>query len=47
MRAVNQYRNLLNISWEELKNMQKKELKIKIREYDTKIWREEMQKKHH
>ena len=47
MRAVNQYRSLLDISWEELKNMEKKELKIKIREYDTRIWREEMQKKHH
>ena len=25
--------------------MEKKELKIKIREYDTKIWKEELQKK--
>ena len=45
MRAVNQYRSLLNISWKELKNMEKKEVKIKIREYDSRIWREEMQKK--
>ena len=42
---VDKYREILNISWEELKTMEKKELKIKIREYDTKIWKEELQKK--
>ena len=37
MRAVNQYRSLFDISWEELKNMGKKEFKIKIRECDTEM----------
>ena len=42
IRAVNHYRSTLGISWEEMKGMEKKELKIKIREYDTRMSKEGM-----
>ena len=42
IRVVNRYRNTLDISWEEMKNMEKKQLKIKIREYNTKMQKEGM-----
>ena len=44
IKMVNQYRNTLGIDWEEMKEMEKKDLK-KIREYDTKIWKEGLENK--
>ena len=41
IKMVNQYRNILGITWEEMKEIEKKDLKKRIREYDIKIWREE------
>ena len=42
---VNQYRNTVGIDWEEMKEMEKNDLK-NIREYVTKIWKEGLEKKH-
>ena len=42
IRAINEYREKLGISWPEFRMLEKKELKRKIREYDTQIWMEEM-----
>ena len=45
IRAINEYREKLEISWTDLRGMEKKTLKKKIREYDTQIWLEEMMHK--
>ena len=45
IRTVNDYREKLGISWEKLREMEKKELKLKIREFDTHMWQEEMLQK--
>ena len=42
IRTVNEYREKLGISWPEFRMMEKKELKLKIREYDTQLWMEEV-----
>ena len=43
-RTVNQYKDTLGITWEELKLMEKKDLK-KIRDYDTEMWKKGMMNK--
>ena len=45
IRAINEYREKLEISWTDLRGMEKKTLKKKIKEYDTQIWLEEMMHK--
>ena len=45
IRTVNRYREEIGILWEELIEMDKRELKLKIREQDTQKWMEEMMNK--
>ena len=45
IRTVNEYRVRLGISWIDFRGMEKKELKKRIREYDTQLWLEEMMHK--
>ena len=42
IRAINDYREKLEMSWEDLRKIDKKTLKSKIKEYDTQIWLQEM-----
>ena len=42
---VNHYRDTLGISWEEMKEIEKKDLKKRVREYDTRKWKEGMMNK--
>ena len=41
--TLNEYRIKLGITWDDLRGMKRKELKIRIKEYDTKLWLEGMQ----
>ena len=45
MQTVNEYRERLGISWIEFRGMEKKELKVRIREYDIQLWLDEMMHK--
>ena len=45
IRAVNDYRERLGISWPEFIGMEKNDLKKRIREYDTQVWMEKMMHK--
>ena len=40
--TVNDYRTKLGISWDDLREIDRKTLKIMIKEYDTQLWLEEM-----
>ena len=42
IRAINDYREKVEMSWEDLRNIDKKTLKNKIKEYDAQIWLQEM-----
>ena len=42
IRAVNEYRSKLGVTWNEFRQLEKKELKKMIREYDTQNWIEEV-----
>ena len=37
-KAVNKYRQELNLTWQELREIGKKDLKAKVRDWDTKKW---------
>ena len=41
-KAINDYREKLDMSWDDLRTIDKKSLKDKIKEYDTQIWLQEM-----
>ena len=43
--TINEYRRELGLTWEKMREIDRKTLKEKIREYDTKIWLEGMDKK--
>merc|ERR1712179_604772 len=43
--TVNEYRAELGISWEKLRNIDRKSLKMRIKEYDTQLWLEGMNQK--
>ena len=45
IKMVNHYRCTLGMSWEEMKEIEKKDLKKMIREYDTREWKEGMMNK--
>ena len=38
IRTINEYRERLGMSWIDLRGMEKKQLKKRIREYDTQVW---------
>ena len=38
MNTINDYREKLDMSWDDLRNIDRKSLKDKIREYDTQMW---------
>ena len=42
---ANKYLETLKMSWEQLREMDRKELKLKIREWDTESWKKEMSSK--
>ena len=44
MRAANEYRRELNISWEEFRYIDRKTLKKQIRDWDTQKWMEMLNK---
>merc|ERR1711913_66593 len=44
-KAINEYKNELNLSWEDLKKMDKTTLKSMIKSYDTDKWEEGMTRK--
>merc|ERR1711874_120187 len=41
--SIEKYMENLGISWEELKKMSREELKLRVREYDTKKWETSLQ----
>ena len=41
-RAVNKYRQEIGLTWSDLKEIDKKSLKTRIREWDTQRWRYNM-----
>ena len=45
IRTVNQYLETLNISWDNLIDWDKKTIKLRVKEYDTDKWQEEMMTK--
>ena len=45
IKAANTYRQELGLSWEELRTMDRRSLKLKIREWDDQQWREELEVK--
>ena len=42
MRTVNRYRSDLNITWQEFREIDRKTLKRRLRDWDTQEWMEEM-----
>ena len=40
IKMVNHYRDTLGMSWEEMKEIEKKDLKKRVKEYDTREWKE-------
>ena len=40
IRTINEYREKLGLSWIDMREIEKKTLKKRIREYDTQIWKE-------
>ena len=45
IKTINDYRRKLGMSWEVLKNTDRKRLKVRIREYDTQLWLQGMDQK--
>ena len=43
--AIDEYRQELNLSWDQLKNIDRQSLKRLVRDYDTEKWKEGMNKK--
>ena len=43
MKAANSYKQELGLTWEDLRTMERKSLKVKVREWDTQKWREELE----
>merc|ERR1711874_172136 len=41
--SIDKHMENLGISWEELKEMSREELKLRVREYDTKKWKTSLQ----
>ena len=44
-KTVNKYRQEIGITWNDMKEMNKKDLKTRIREWDTRRWRNDMEGK--
>ena len=45
MRAANRYKQELGLTWEDLKTMERRNLKLAIRKWDSQKWREELEEK--
>ena len=44
-KAVNKYRQEIGLTWNDIKEINKKDLKTRIRDWDTRRWRTDMEEK--